>query len=342
MITLQEIIERDNRPPSVSVEMFSYNHEKYIDEAIRSVLMQKTDFPVNIVIHDDASPDGSADIIRKYAAENPNITSIIEETNFYQNGKSYFPVVQPYLTGKYIALLECDDFWIDEHKLQMQVDYLERSPDCSAVYANIMPVNKHSVRDENARYESVLGSKIGFPKTEEGDYPLCTFGHRHQIGTLVYRNIWQFMTQEEINIYLNARCTGDYKLLALFSHIGRVHYFAEELSAYRRIFDEGTSYTARMYRLSDYDKYKNIIRGISDTYIMIERLFGKKYYRKYFQAILHELKSHIKYHRSIIQDAQLDSSLQLRNIPWYMYVSLPFYILYKVMQKIARKFSSPK
>ena len=342
MITLPEIIERDKRPPSVTVFMTSYNHEKYIDKAIRSVLMQKTDFPVNIVIHDDASPDGSADIIRKYAAENPNITSIIEETNFYQNGKSYFPVVQPYLTGKYIALLECDDFWIDEHKLQKQVDYLERNPDCVAVYANIMPVNKHSVRDENARYEPVLGRKVGFPKTGEGDYQLCTFGHRHQIGTLVHRNIWQFMTSEEINIYLNTRCTGDYKMLALFSHIGRVHYFAEELSAYRRIFKEGDSYTARMARLSDYEKFKTVTRGISDTYVMAERLFGKKYNLKYFHALLQEIKSRIKYHRSVIHDAELDSSCQLRNIPLYAYAGLPFYVLKKIVQKAARKFSSPK
>ena len=95
MITLQEIIERDKRPPSVTVSMICYNHEKYVEEAIRGVLMQKTNFPVNIVIHDDASTDRSAEIIQRYATENPNITAVLQPVNLFQNGKDMLPHMLP-------------------------------------------------------------------------------------------------------------------------------------------------------------------------------------------------------------------------------------------------------
>ena len=207
MITLQEIVERDQRPPSVTVSMICYNHSKYIDKAIQGVLMQKTNFPVNIVIHDDASPDGSAEIIRRYAAENPNITAILQETNCVQNGKRILPFLLPHYTGKYIAHCECDDFWIDDHKLQMQVDYLESNPDCSAVYSNVLPVNKFGIYDEEAR---------ALPTTREGDYPSgivqAVHGVHHQTASCVSRNYYQFMTPEELDIYMNTRANGDMKM----------------------------------------------------------------------------------------------------------------------------------
>lgn len=143
--------------------------------------MQKTNFPVNIVIHDDASTDRSAEIIRRYASENPNITAIIEETNYYQNGKSFFPKVLPHLTGKYIAYCECDDFWIDENKLQIQVDYLEANPDCIMVCSNTLPVNKYSQYDESARAS-------WNPKMNECDYPeKLEFVIKSQLASLCYK-----------------------------------------------------------------------------------------------------------------------------------------------------------
>lgn len=331
MITLAEIIERDKRPPSVTVSMTCYNHAKYLDEAIRGVLMQKTNFPVNIVIHDDASPDGSAEIIRRYASENPNITAIIEETNYYQNGKSFFPKVLPHLTGKYIAYCECDDFWIDENKLQIQVDYLEANPDCVAVYSNTLPVNKYSQYDENSR---------DFPRyktTGEGDYPSWyVFGVRHQLATCVIRNFWQYLTPEEINIYIHTRANGDEKILSTNLRIGRVHYFKEELAAYRYVRDEGDSYSTRVRRLSEYERFKLHSRYRSEVCVMIERLFGKIYYRRYFFVLFQELIGRIKFHRSVIKDVPLAECYQFRNIPWFIWPAFAVYIPCKIVKKIVK------
>ena len=330
MITLQEIHERDKRPPSVTVNMTCYNHEKYLDEAIRGVLMQKTNFPVNIVIHDDASTDRSAEIIRRYASENPNITAIIEETNYIQNGKSFFPKVLPHLTGKYIAYCECDDFWIDENKLQIQVDYLEANTDCVAVYSNILPVNKYSQYDENER--------TGFcPKTGEGDYSSAhVYGVKHQLASCVIRNFYRLMTPEDIDFYLHVRANGDDKLLNLCIRIGRVHYFRQEFAAYRHVSDEGDSWSARHSRLSAYDKFKDTALWRSEVFVMLEHFFGKIYYRRYFFVLWHELKGRIKFHRSVIRDAKMNQCYELRNMPWYVWPLFPFYVVYKVFHKTGK------
>lgn len=337
MITLSELVERDKRPPSVTVSMTCYNHRKYIDKAIQSVLMQKTNFPVNILIHDDASPDGSGEIIRRYAAENPNIIPIIEETNLVQNGKSFFPIVLPYLTGKYIALLECDDYWLDEHKLQIQVDYLESNPDCIAVYHNILPINKFGEHDESCRKENEHDK--GFQDTDEGDFKAGDLSQnmKHQIGSLVERNFWQFMSPEDIAFYINTKSyTGDSKLFKMLVGQGRIHYFKEKFSAYRRVRDEGDSFSARMARTGEYEKYKRQFISIVHMNKMLEHFFGKKYKTVYFDILLWELKSRIKFRRSVVKEADLSSYNEYKNIPFYAYLFFPFFLVYKAVRKIFR------
>ena len=330
MITLPEIIERDKRPPSVTVYMICYNHEKYLDEAMHGVLMQKTDFPVNIVIHDDASTDKSAEIIRRYASENPNITAILEETNFYQNGKSFFLIVLPYFTGKYVAWCECDDFWIDEHKLQEQINYLESNPDCIAVYSNTLPVNKFSQYDESVRTFITLSRP-------EGDYSrhkiLGTIG---QLASFVSRNFWKFMTREEIDFYTHVKANGDEKIIAMCLRLGRVHHFSREFAAHRKVIDEGDSWSARMARLDKYECCRLSVKQKPELYRMLAYFFGRDYKRRYVDIMFDELISRVRFHKSIIKDAELDSCYQLKNIPIYAYVAFPFYFMYRVLRKIAK------
>ena len=327
MITLQEILERDKRPPSVTVYMICYNHEKYLDEAMHGVLMQKTNFPVNIVIHDDASPDRSGGIIREYAAENPNITAIIEETNFYQNGKSFLPIVMPHFTGKYIAYCECDDFWIDENKLQIQVDYLENHPECISVYSNAIPVNKYSQHDESLRSPIIT-------KTKEGDYPSTKLMHpMHQLATCVTRNFWKFMTPEEIDFYGDVKQNGDEKLISICLRLGKVHYFAQEFAAHRIVFDEGDSWSACMAKLDTYTQICGSVKRVTESYRMIEHYFEKKYRRKYVYVLCQELRLMLQFHKSMIKDAGLDSCYHLKNMPLYAWLAAPFYLSYEAIKR---------
>ena len=116
--------------PLVSICCATYNHERYIRDVIDGFLMQKTTFPIEIIIHDDASTDETARIVKEYAEKHPDlIVPIFQTENQYsKNKESIFAwFVYPRSRGKYIALCEGDDYWVDPIKLQKQVDYLEKN-----------------------------------------------------------------------------------------------------------------------------------------------------------------------------------------------------------------------
>lgn len=124
--------------PLVSVYTLAYNHERYIQDAIEGVLMQQTTFPVEHLIHDDASTDGTADLIRKYQSQFPHrIFPILQTRNQWSQGIPIFKThLLPRIRGKYIAVCEGDDYWIDPQKLQKQVDYMEAHPQCTMCVTN--------------------------------------------------------------------------------------------------------------------------------------------------------------------------------------------------------------
>lgn len=123
----------------VSVACITYNHAPYIRQCLEGFLMQKTNFPIEIIVHDDASTDGTDDIIREYALKYPELFKVIlQEENQYSKGVDVLSLVFERSAGKYIALCEGDDYWTDPLKLQKQVDFLENNPDyvmCSHNYS---------------------------------------------------------------------------------------------------------------------------------------------------------------------------------------------------------------
>jgi glycosyltransferase involved in cell wall biosynthesis len=119
--------------PLVTVILPTHNHAPFIARAIESVLMQKTEYPFNILLHDDASTDGTADICRDFAAKFPEkITLIAQRVNQYTiDRRIQSHILIPRVNAKYTAILDGDDFWIDPLKLQKQVGYLESHTDCT-------------------------------------------------------------------------------------------------------------------------------------------------------------------------------------------------------------------
>ena len=117
----------------VTVILPTHNHAPFIAQAIDSVLMQKTDFSFDILLHDDASTDGTADICRDYAARYPEkITLIAQQVNQYTiDRRIQSHILIPRVLAKYTAILDGDDYWVDPLKLQKQIGYLEAHPDCT-------------------------------------------------------------------------------------------------------------------------------------------------------------------------------------------------------------------
>lgn len=137
--------------PLVSIKCMAYNHERYIADALDSFLMQKTDFPFEVVIHDDASTDNTASIIGEYQEKYPNIVKpIYEKENQYSKGDGIINrIMDSHIRGKYVAVCEGDDYWTDEGKLQKQFNSMERH--------NEIDICAHAVRKINAASGKVLG-----------------------------------------------------------------------------------------------------------------------------------------------------------------------------------------
>jgi len=144
--------------PIVSICCITYNHEPYIREAIEGFLMQKTNFPIEIIIHDDASTDNTAGIIREYEQKHPEIFKCIyQKENQYSKGVRGITArfTFPNARGKYIALCEGDDYWTDPLKLQKQVDFLEENEDYSFTYCRFKTFHQDTgeiKNDQNERY----------------------------------------------------------------------------------------------------------------------------------------------------------------------------------------------
>jgi hypothetical protein len=135
-VRITEQVWPEGAVPVVSVFCITYNHEKFIRDAIEGFLMQETTFPVEIFIHDDASTDGTAQIVKEYAEKYPQLFwTVLQTENQWAKGNT--KILFEYLSkqrGQFIAMCEGDDFWTLAKKLYIQVEYLRNNPACSCTF----------------------------------------------------------------------------------------------------------------------------------------------------------------------------------------------------------------
>ena len=129
----------------VTAYCLAYNHEKYIRKTWEGSVNQKTNFGFQVIVHDDASTDNTANIIREYEKKYPDIIKpIYQKQNQHSKGVSIFKTfIYPQIKGKYIAICEGDDYWCDNSKIQKQFDYMEKHPECSLCVHNTI---KHDLK----------------------------------------------------------------------------------------------------------------------------------------------------------------------------------------------------
>ena len=124
----------------VSVLTITYNHEKYIAQAIESVLIQEVNFDYELVIGEDCSTDKTREIVIDYQRKYPHkIRLLLNEKNLGMHRN--FAQTYHACRGQYIAVLEGDDFWTSPHKLQKQVDFLDNNPDFAICFHNMQVIN---------------------------------------------------------------------------------------------------------------------------------------------------------------------------------------------------------
>jgi len=148
----------------VSICCATYNHRDFIAQAIETFLMQETTFPVEVIIRDDASTDGTTDIIRSYETRYPHLISVIYETdNQYSRGYRATPAMMLKASGKYIALCEGDDYWIRRDKLDLQVNCFQNHPETALVFTE-----REVIGTEGYRVTGYKGSVFSVKDVSKG------------------------------------------------------------------------------------------------------------------------------------------------------------------------------
>ena len=259
-------------PFKVSVRLIAYNHEKFIAEAIEGVLAQKANFPIELIVGDDFSSDNTLSIAKQYTSTSTISVTVLDR----QKGDAYWVKRQKLgrlfnntdtlskCTGKYVALLDGDDFWIDPLKLQKQVDFLEAHADFAICFHNI---NKCWVNDEGKTWITDAPNIAREVSTFEN---LCAEGCFIQTSSILFRN---GLIKDFPEWYYSAPY-GDWPLYTMLAHFGKIEKLPDIMSSHRE-------HSGGIYK----NQFKNGAFGVH-TLKLIETM-DKHYnhaYHKFFYA----------------------------------------------------------
>lgn len=219
----------------VSVVMTVYNHEKYIEKAIKSVLEQENDFKYELLIGEDCSTDNSLSIIQKYKERYPDIIRVFTHDKNIGGQKNVYELYMN-SRGKYIAILEGDDFWCSSQKMKKQVDFLENHSEYIACAHRFKVVDEKELNYFDKDFECQFYQNNPYTKEilERGQM----LSH---VNTLMFRNI--FINKNIHTDFLNEfnDLSGDYTLTALLVLNGKMYCMPEYFSCYRKVVAANSS-----------------------------------------------------------------------------------------------------
>jgi len=212
--------------PLVSICCVTYNHEKYVRECMDGFLAQKTNFEFEIVVGEDCSTDSTKEILEGYAQLNKNIKIVSSKNNVGMTNN--FARVIKRASGKYLAFCEGDDYWIDERKLQKQVDFMEENPE--------FVLCGHKVKVLDNRIESFLNEYGKFNYTGEISIDQITNEPLFHIASSLFKRT---VFDEGVPEYILNAPAIDYYLQLLAVEKGKIYNFLDPMAVYRR-YSEGS------------------------------------------------------------------------------------------------------
>lgn len=316
--------------PIVSVLCLCYNHEKYLKRCMEGFLKQKVNFNVEIIIHDDASTDSSAQIIQEYAKIYPFIKPVLQQTNQYSKGINIENSILSKLAhGKYIAICEADDYWTDPYKLATQVCLIEQHPNCHFV------VHKTS----NIYINGKQFGSIPRQPMKSGIY------HREEIvPTLIEQYLYHttsYMFEaekyhqycENLPQFAKEMTVGDYALQLYFSNLGDTIYLNKEMSAHvhnvpgswtdkshQQDFEASMKHTEMMnHCMALFDEYTN--KHFHQNYInrVNKTEMHRLYHNKEYSKIL-DYKEYSKYLKRYDRRSYLSIKLMIKHPKIYKFL----------------------
>jgi len=241
-----------------------YNHAPFLRQCLDGFVMQKTTFKFEAIVHDDASTDGSSDIIREYAEKYPYIIiPILEEVNQYSKpGVSLGRIMNNACRGKYIAMCEGDDYWTDPLKLQKQVNFMENHPDCTMSFTNAMFHIENSDEEDSVFGNAANRYYSGEELFSHWIVPTASVLYRHSV---LDSNLYQKVLTDKNLLY------GDTPLVLTCAHFGDVYGMSDITCVYRK-HDKGVTSL-------DSNSVERLFL-LRNHYLEIPLLFGEKYNNK--------------------------------------------------------------
>lgn len=249
----------------LTVYCLTYNHENYIRQTLESFLGQKTKYKFKVIVHDDASTDNTQRIIKEYAERYPDIIKpILQTENQFSKGVDVVKrFVLPNIEGDYIATCEGDDYWIEESKIDKQVDFLEMHSEYSACVHNSVfynmksgekkPFNSNVTREQDMHLENVIDGVTWVFHT----------------SSVMYRKKIIFQKYDFLD---SMNSVGDYPKAILMALNGKIRYFPQQMSVYR-FASTSTSWTSKNTgRFS----IQNRISNEENEVEMLQRLLDEK------------------------------------------------------------------
>ena len=218
----------DSSKPKVSILVTTYNQEHLITHAIDSILMQKCDFAYEIVIGEDASTDGTREVVTSLGERYPDKVRVLLRDPDVANrdraiglaGKINYLSALRECRGEFVAILDGDDYFTSPHKLQKQVDFLEAHPECAICFHNVIAVHENGKPSE----EMCAADQQEITDIEQllwGNFiPACSIMYRRE--PLVQIPDW----------FLTAKM-GDWPLNIFKAQYGKIGYIKEIMAAYR-------------------------------------------------------------------------------------------------------------
>lgn len=210
--------------PLLTICCATYNHVRFIRQALDGFLLQETTFPVEVLVWDDASTDGTSEVVREYHDRHPwLIRPLIQQTNQYSQGVRCAPLLRRLARGTFLATCEGDDFWRDPHKLQRQVDYLRAHPGVVLTFHDVACVTAEGVEWHPSQIAE--SGRLSQPRVLESFVQV----RRALIPTLsiVFRKVAIPQPPEPL-------VTGDLFLFAMLTRHGQFHQLEPAMGCYRQ------------------------------------------------------------------------------------------------------------
>jgi len=243
-------MDLDEREIILSVCCVTYNHEKFITQCLEGFVSQKTNYCFEILVHDDASTDNTAEIVKKYERNYPNLFKCVYQVeNQFLKQNVLTNILFKMAKGKFIALCEGDDFWIDPNKIQKQVDFLLANPSYSSCY--------HSAKVVNSDGDLISSGRRSNYKSFTDDELISGKGELMTL-TVMFRN--QIELIEDFEKVKN----GDTAIWHMLGYIGHAKFIEDISPAAYRVHEKGS-----WNGVSEFDRLAN---GISTYKIILKNL----------------------------------------------------------------------